>query len=167
MTLYIYSNETAEVVEKVTGGTQQEQMDYADSNYDCAEYGWTYSPEWNEANGLIDTGDAKETNLAAKEVRDFELLFDNGGGTLLLTPDYCHSYDRPDWAAADVAALLNGADPSDWDGNEPEFRRDRHAEDDVMTADMARAIYAERGAWPERGAAWDQFCTALAVQEVR
>ena len=86
MTLYIYSNETAKVVEKVTGGTQQEQMDYADSNYDSADYGWTYSPAWGMADGLIDTGDAKETHLAE---------------------------------------------------------------------------------WPERGAAWNQFCAALTVQEVR
>ena len=166
MTLYIYSNDTAEVIEKVTGGTQDQQMDYADSSYDCAEYGWTYRPEWNQANGLIDTGDAKETNLAAKEVRDFELLFDSGGGITLITSDYCHAYDRPDWAAESVVALLNGADPSGWDGNEPEFRRDRHPEDDVMTADTARAIYGG-GEWPERGAAWNQFCAALAPQEVR
>ncbi|MCA2969008.1 MAG: hypothetical protein INH43_10875 [Acidobacteriaceae bacterium] len=69
MTLYIFKQETAEVVEKVTGGTQAQQMDYADSSYDCAEYGWTYSPEWNQANGLIDAGNAKETHLAEKAVR--------------------------------------------------------------------------------------------------
>jgi hypothetical protein len=95
-----------------------------------------------------------------------QLLFDNGGGITLITPDYCHAYDRPDWAAESVAALLNGADPSGWDGNEPEFRRDRHAEDDAMNADTARAI-CSGGEWPERGAAWNQFCTALAAQEVR
>jgi len=96
----------------------------------------------------------------------FQLLFDNGGGVLLLAPDYCHAYDRADWAASDVAALLNGADPCDWDGNEPEFRRDRHAEDDVMTSDTARKIRAG-GGWPERGHAWNEFCSALATQEAR
>ncbi len=25
---------------------------------------------------------------------NFELLFDNGGGITLITPDYCHFYDR-------------------------------------------------------------------------
>ncbi len=90
----------------------------------------------------------------------FELLFDNGGGITLITPDYCHAYDRADWAASDVAALLNGADPCDWDGNEPEFRRDRHAEDDVMTGSMARAIRAGNP-WTRRGHAWNQFCTIL------
>jgi len=96
----------------------------------------------------------------------FELLFDNGGGITLITPDYCHSYDRPDWAASDVAALLNGADPCDWDGNEPEFRRDRHAEDDVMTGSMAQAI-REGSPWTRRGHAWNEFCSALAAKEVR
>ena len=66
MTMYIYKEETAEVVEKVTGGTQTQQMDYADSNYDSADYGWTYRPEWGQANGLVDTGDAKKTHLAEK-----------------------------------------------------------------------------------------------------
>lgn len=69
MTLYIYNSETAEVVEKVAGGTQQEQMDYADSNYDSSDYGWTYSPAWTMADGLIDNGNAKRTALAAQEVR--------------------------------------------------------------------------------------------------
>ena len=95
-----------------------------------------------------------------------QLLFDNGGGVLLLAPDYCHAYDRADWAASDVAALLNGADPCDWDGNEPEFRRHRHPEDDLMDDAMARKIRAG-GEWPERGHAWNEFCSALAAQEVR
>ncbi len=92
---------------------------------------------------------------------NFELLFDNGGGITLITPDYCHFYDRADWAAADVVGLLNGANTSNWDGNEPEFRRDRHPEDDVMTAAMARSI-REGGPWKQHGHAWDEFCAALA-----
>lgn len=63
MTLFIYSNDNAEVVEKVTGGTQQQQLDYADSNYDAGDYGWTYSPAFGMADGLIDTGNAKRTDL--------------------------------------------------------------------------------------------------------
>jgi len=90
----------------------------------------------------------------------FELLFDNGGGITLITPDYCHSYDRPDWAAADVVGILDGANTSNWDGNEPEFRRDQHPEDDVMTGSMARAIRAGNP-WTRRGHAWNQFCTVL------
>lgn len=98
--------------------------------------------------------------------RCMAILFDNGGGITLITPDYCHSYERPDWAAQDVAALLGGADPSDWDGNEPQFRRDRHPEDDTMTVEMARTIRAGNE-WPERGHAWNEFCAALAAQEAR
>jgi hypothetical protein len=70
MTLYIYANDTAQVVEKVTGGTRQEQLDYADSKYDADEYGWTYSPAWGMADGLIDTGEATRISLlTAQEVR--------------------------------------------------------------------------------------------------
>ncbi len=90
----------------------------------------------------------------------FELLFDNGGGITLITANYCHSYDRPDWAAADVVGILDGANTSNWDGNEPEFRRDQHPEDDVMTGSMARAIRAGNP-WTRRGHAWNQFCTVL------
>lgn len=64
MTLYIYNSETAEVVEKVTGGTQEQQMDHASEHYDADDYGWTYSPAFGMADGLIDMGDAKHTDLA-------------------------------------------------------------------------------------------------------
>lgn len=63
MTLYIYDSKTAIIVEKVTGGTQEEQMDYASEHYDAGDYGWTYSPAWGMADGLIDNGDAKRTTL--------------------------------------------------------------------------------------------------------
>lgn len=63
MTLFIYSNESAEVVEKVTGGTQEQQMNHASEHYDADDYGWTYSPAFGMADGLIDIGDAKRTDL--------------------------------------------------------------------------------------------------------
>jgi hypothetical protein len=93
--------------------------------------------------------------------RNFHIFFDNGGGITLLLADYCRHYDRADWAANDVRALLGGADPSDWDNNEPEFRRDPHPEDDIMTAEMAASILAGNE-YPERGAAWKEFCELLA-----
>jgi len=92
---------------------------------------------------------------------DFQILFDNGGGITVLSADFCHFYDRPDWAADDVRAVLGGADPADWDGNEPEFRREPHPEDDVMTAETAASILAG-GHYPERGHAWNEFCEILA-----
>ena len=64
MTLFIYSNESAEVIEKVTGGTQAQQMGYASEHYDADDYGWTYSPAFGMSVGLIDTGHAKRTDLA-------------------------------------------------------------------------------------------------------
>lgn len=93
--------------------------------------------------------------------RNFHIFFDNGGGITLLLADYCRHYDRADWAADDVRALLGGADPSDWDGDEPEFRRDRHPEDDVMNTDLATSIHAGDD-YPQRGAAWNEFCEILA-----
>ena len=93
---------------------------------------------------------------------NFKLLFDNGGGITLITPSYCHAYDNPQQAAYDTAALLDGADPQDWDGNHPEFRRERHPEDDVMTADTAQAI-REGGPWTRRGHAWNEFCRTLVL----
>ena len=91
----------------------------------------------------------------------FEMLFDNGGGILLLTDSYCHSYDRPTWAADDAAKLLDGESTKAWDGNQPEYRRDRHAEDDVISRNTARRIFNGEQ-WAERGAAWNAFCLELA-----
>ena len=54
---------------------------------------------------------------------NFEILFDNGGGALLLTRKFCHSYCDGKQLAQDVLALIAGASTSDWDGNQPEFRR--------------------------------------------
>lgn len=91
----------------------------------------------------------------------FKMLFDNGGGILLLTDSYCHSYDRPTWAADDAAKLLDGANPEDWDGNEPEYRRERHSEDDLINHNTAQGIY-DGESWKERGAAFNTFCRELA-----
>tara|TARA_R100000426_G_scaffold80792_1_gene58650 strand:+ start:503 stop:799 length:297 start_codon:yes stop_codon:yes gene_type:complete len=52
----------------------------------------------------------------------FTLLFDNAGGILLQTEDYCHHYNDPEQAAADVHNLIEGHDAALWDNNEPEYR---------------------------------------------
>ena len=92
---------------------------------------------------------------------NFEMLFDNGGGILLLTGSFCHSYDRPTWAAYDAAKLLDEATTEDWDGNQPEYRRERHTEDDVISRNTAQGIY-DGESWKERGAAFNAFCLELA-----
>jgi len=92
----------------------------------------------------------------------FELLFDNGGGILLMTADYCHAYDRAGDAAQDVAELLAGASTDNWEGNQPDYRRDQHAEDDILTMSAARNIYNGE-AWGGRGAAWNEFHRELAA----
>ena len=91
----------------------------------------------------------------------FKMLFDNGGGILLLTDSYCHSYYRPTWAADDAAKLLDGESTKDWDGNQPEYRRDRHSEDDLISRNTAQSIYNGES-WKEKGAAWNEFCRELA-----
>jgi len=56
---------------------------------------------------------------------DFEIIFDNGGGTTIQTDGYCHFYVDPDHAATDLKELiLNNGDPVEdgWGGNEPEHR---------------------------------------------
>lgn len=110
---------------------------------------------------------AKATRYAPHgTTQELTILFDNGGGILIMGADFCCYYKNPANAAEDVAALLNGAKTEDWEGNQPEFWRDRHPEDDLMDDAMARKIFAG-SEWPERGAAWNQFCAALASQEVR
>jgi hypothetical protein len=53
----------------------------------------------------------------------FDIIFDNGGGATLQTPDYCHFFSDSCDAAEPVSDLLEpGATPDYWDGNEPEHR---------------------------------------------
>jgi hypothetical protein len=89
------------------------------------------------------------------------MLFDNGGGILLLTDSYCHAYDRAGDAAQDVAEILAGASTENWDGNQTEYRRDQHAKYDLMTMTAAQKVY-DGEAWEERGAAWNDFHRELA-----
>ena len=53
---------------------------------------------------------------------NFEIIFDNGGGATLQVNgnEYVHAYDDMRQLADDVAALVDGADVSDWDNNQPE-----------------------------------------------
>jgi hypothetical protein len=59
---------------------------------------------------------------------ELEVIIDNGGGLTVQCDEFIHAYDGSSdeaiakQAAADVAALLRGEDPSGWDGNEPECR---------------------------------------------
>jgi hypothetical protein len=67
-----------------------------------------------------------ETNTMTHEI---EVIIDNGGGLTVQCDGFVHAYDGSSdeaiakQAAADVAALLKGEDPSGWDdGNEPDCR---------------------------------------------
>ena len=54
----------------------------------------------------------------------FDVIFDNGGGTTLQIGKrgYVHHYDTAEQAARDVKVLLDGGNANDWEGNEPQFR---------------------------------------------
>jgi len=60
-------------------------------------------------------------------MKNFDLIFDNGGGITLQTDDYCHHFSGLEKEAAEaVAELLAPGDPDHatwgWDGDEPEHR---------------------------------------------
>ncbi len=57
-------------------------------------------------------------------IERFELIFTDGGSLVVQTPDFVHSYDDMGQAARDVFELMQGEDPSGWDGNEPEYMID-------------------------------------------
>jgi hypothetical protein len=50
------------------------------------------------------------------------VIEDGGGRITVETDNYIHEYDDPRHAAEDTALILDGADTSDWYGNEPELR---------------------------------------------
>lgn len=60
-------------------------------------------------------------------MKNFDLIFDNGGGITLQTDDYCHHFNGRECEAAEaVGDLLAPGDPDSktwgWEGNEPEHR---------------------------------------------
>lgn len=66
-------------------------------------------------------------------MENFEILFDNGGGATLITDTFCHYYDIAKDLAEDVAALMRGETTDEWEGDQPDFRREKHAEDRRIT----------------------------------
>jgi len=62
-------------------------------------------------------------------IENLEVVFDNGGGITVQGDVYAHYYDDARQAATDTHALLHGADPGDWDGNDSTARVNWTAED--------------------------------------
>ncbi len=73
----------------------------------------------------------------------FTLLFDNAGGILLQTKDYCHHYNDPERAAEDVYHILNSDNPKFWDNNEPEHRMDNYDYDQDDVNEILLMSYRE------------------------
>ena len=107
--------------------------------------------------------------------KNLEVLFDDGGGIIVQCDGFVHSYDDPAHAAGDVAGLLANDDPSDWDGNEPEFRvaddqdrRDaiRNGGYEVMDEADLRAAIADTLPLDINGRARLEFLAALTGRAV-
>lgn len=76
-------------------------------------------------------------------MKQITIMIDNGGGIQLQTAKFCHNYDSGADAARDIRQFVAGVDTSDWDGNEPEFRRDPVDSDITLNAaDCAALIRA-------------------------
>lgn len=78
------------------------------------------------------------------------IIFDNAGGALLQTNDYCHEYgddntrDAMARMASDVRAFIARPDTRRWDQdwNQPELRRDADDTDQVMTLEEIADLLA-------------------------
>lgn len=57
-----------------------------------------------------------------KATTSLEVVFDDGGSVTIQCDGYAHIYDDAAQAADDARQILAGADPSGWDGNEPDAR---------------------------------------------
>lgn len=66
----------------------------------------------------------------------YTIIFDTGGNAILMTPYYCHLYDNMEQLADDVFYLRCGGTTQAWDDNQPEFRREPHWSDIIVTSDM-------------------------------
>lgn len=77
-----------------------------------------------------------------------EILLDNGGGIQLQTAKFTHSYETgrtAEQCAKDIRAFLESGDTSDWEGNQPEYRRAACDSDAVLDrADLLAIIAAGR-----------------------
>ena len=73
--------------------------------------------------------------------KKIEILLDNAGGIQLQTRTFCHDYAKPAMAAQDIGAILEkGADISDWEGNDPDIRRQATEHDEVLSREELEAI---------------------------
>lgn len=91
--------------------------------------------------------------------KKIEILLDNGGGLQLQTAKFVHSYESDNMAeqcAEDIREFLQFGDTSDWENNQPEYRREAglHAEEGVLTrADLEAIIAAGEAIERMRGGA--------------
>lgn len=79
-----------------------------------------------------------------KNGKQIVIMLDSGGGIQLQTARYCHSYDahgRGEQCAHDIRDFFtNNGDTSDWEGNEPLYRREATQYDDTINRAELQAI---------------------------
>jgi len=81
--------------------------------------------------------------------KKLEVLMDNGGGLQIQTANFCHSYEGrsvegvAEQCAIDIRNFVASGDTSDWEGDQPEYRRAAHSTDETMDrADLETLIRA-------------------------
>lgn len=107
---------------------------------------------------------------------NIEVIIDNGGGLTVQCDAFVHAYDGSSdekiakQSAHDVAKLLRGEDPSDWDGNEPDCRIDythdqlRNGAYWVLDNDDLRVIFEAPEQDVQGGAMGEAFAKALRAE---
>ncbi len=66
-----------------------------------------------------------KTDIDARKVkalRELRVLEGGGGYITIATDSFIHEYTDPKHAAEDTVLILDGAETSEWDGDEPELR---------------------------------------------
>jgi len=98
--------------------------------------------------------------------KKIEILLDNGGGLQLQTAKFAHSYQSSkagEQCATDIRDFLKSGDTSDWEGNQPEYRREPALSDDTLDRADLEAIVAAGEAIKRvgKGAMGRELITAL------
>lgn len=55
-------------------------------------------------------------------IKNIRIAFDGGGGAIIWSRNYAHSYNDGQQLAADVLCILAGGDINAWDGNDEDLR---------------------------------------------
>lgn len=77
--------------------------------------------------------------------KKIEIIMDNGGGLQLQTTKFAHSYEstkKAQQCADDILEFMLSGDTSEWEGNEPHYRRGPTESDQTLDRAELEAILA-------------------------